>query len=254
MVLLFLLVATGLLAGSILAFALRTGDAFDRLGAPLLEPEYEGLHPCPVKGKFMRAAWRKVVHVARVLGTRGRERPRRNSREAEVARRVSIGEPEPEPLAESDQLLPACAQDFLGEWQQVRIEHYGDYLRDVIGLSLILRKIAEAIPLSSTVVVEDGALHMRMACPGAKPVTEWMGMGEGEFHEPNQGLVYTVNARWEGGTFIAARKHKDVNGGREIVATRWIEPDGTLVTKQDWGGSQPYTQYCVRRRNSRTSK
>ena len=32
------------------------------------------------------------------------------------------------------------------------------------------------------------------------------------------------------------RKHADVNGGREIVATRWIDPDGTLVTKQDWGG------------------
>ena len=54
--------------------------------------------------------------------------------------------------------------------------------------------------------VADGALHMRMACPGAKPVTEWMGMGDGEFHEPNQGLVYAVKARWEGDTFIAARR------------------------------------------------
>ena len=71
----------------------------------------------------------------------------------------------------------------------MRIECYGDYLRDVrralpdpvrtragrlthvaaapqvIGLSLILRKIAEAIPLSSTVVVEGAARVPRPPAP-----------------------------------------------------------------------------------------
>lgn len=77
-------------------------------------------------------------------------------------------------------------------------------------------------------------------------VTERMIDGEFDFYEANQDLNYRVRGKWEGERFVATRRHASVNGGREMVATKWIDDDGLLVMKQDWGGAHPCHTYCRR--------
>ena len=168
--------------------------------------------------------------------------------------------------------LPSGARAFLGEWQQVDNSHYGEYLTEVIGLNWALRNIAGRIPLSPTFKIVDGELRCVMECIGAKPVrlpartpiepphrltraprratstqvTERMIDGEFDFYEANQDLNYRVRGKWEGTRFVATRRHASVNGGRQMVATKWIDDDGLLVMKQEWGGAHPCHTYCRR--------
>ena len=72
--------------------------------------------------------------------------------------------------------------------------------------------------------------------------------GASSFHEPNQGVDYSVVARWENDVFVAERTHPTVNGGRATV--KRISTDasgGELTIAQAWGGKKGFVAYFARK-------
>ena len=143
--------------------------------------------------------------------------------------------------------LPGGANRFLGEWQQLKTENYQEYLRDVVGLGWAKLKVAQRIAMQQEIVIEGDTLLCVTRCPGARSVREAMRSGDFTFHEPNAGVTFEVSGQWDGDTFTWRRRHAQINGGKPIVARRWVRSDGVLVSTHDWGGRAPFVTYHVRR-------
>ena len=82
-------------------------------------------------------------------------------------------------------VLPPCALNFVGDWELVSQDNYAEFLKEVVGLSWAVRRIAEHIIPTPAFHIEDGMLHCTTCCLGAKPVHEMLETGDSIWHEPN---------------------------------------------------------------------
>mmetsp|Transcript_13731 Transcript_13731/g.32790 ORF Transcript_13731/g.32790 Transcript_13731/m.32790 type:complete len:464 (-) Transcript_13731:117-1508(-) len=157
-------------------------------------------------------------------------------------KRVSIMVP-----SSGNQTLPAAAESFVGEWAMLEQTNYDEFLKEAIGMSWAVRRIAQYIIPTPAFHIQDGALHCVTTCLGAQPVHEILEVGESTWYEPNLGVEYSVTGRWEGDAFVNVRRSSKVNHGRATTQTRRINEAGELVIVQEWGGNVGFTSRFVRK-------
>mmetsp|Transcript_34300 Transcript_34300/g.90201 ORF Transcript_34300/g.90201 Transcript_34300/m.90201 type:complete len:171 (+) Transcript_34300:2-514(+) len=137
--------------------------------------------------------------------------------------------------------LPASAEDFVGEWEFIEQENYDDFLREAVGMTWAIRRIAQYIIPTPSFHIDRGVLHCATTCLGAKPVYETLESGESTWYEPNLDVEYLVKGHWEGDAYVNVRSSRKMNSGKPTTQTRRVNADGELVIEQDWGGKLPYT-------------
>uniref|UniRef100_A0A7S3AFC9 Uncharacterized protein n=1 Tax=Haptolina ericina TaxID=156174 RepID=A0A7S3AFC9_9EUKA len=140
----------------------------------------------------------------------------------------------------TDESLPPLAQQLVGTWKPIKTENYSNYLKDVVGLNVMIRKIAEKIPLTPTYTIENGMLHCIVSCPGATAVESSLVSGHSTSYEPNTKVTFECEGVWQSGpppNFTVARSSPKVLKGAPITACNFINDKGQLVLKQSWGNS-----------------
>lgn len=81
-------------------------------------------------------------------------------------------------VASSPPALPPEARRFVGTWTQTAVENYDNFLKEVVGLNYVTRRIALRIKPQPTWSIDDATpahearLHCRVECFGAKPIDE----------------------------------------------------------------------------------
>ena len=154
--------------------------------------------------------------------------------------------------------LPAVAHSFAGIWRHVRSEGYSKFLNDIVGLSLVIRKIGERINPTPRFQIRDGTLYCETVCLGATPVYETFCVGDSKFTEPNQGVEFDVYAWWEGEVYVAERRNVNVNNNRPTIKrVSFDEVTGELTIDQTWDhikhGPGRFTAVFARREGRRES-
>ena len=129
-----------------------------------------------------------------------------------------------------------------------------------------MRKLASTMMPTSLWFIENGVLHARVACKGAKPGTRTFETGVISFDDPNLGCSWEVQTFWIGETLVTSERTREsrrsqnllmallttsqqpirlgphsppadglLNGGRPIVISRWIEANGPrMVSRYEW--------------------
>jgi hypothetical protein len=91
-----------------------------------------------------------------------------------------------DPTADGEaQQLPDAAYAFVGNWKLVEEQNYAAFLEEAQGLPWMKRKLAEHIHPTPNFYIEEGTLHCKTICVGAKPVHEILKTGPTTFHEPS---------------------------------------------------------------------
>ena len=163
--------------------------------------------------------------------------------------------------------LPAEASNFVGTWTQVGVENYDAFLKEVVGLGYMTRKIALRIKPRPTWWIDDPAgspqemggvapppgrgavLFCRVECFGAKPIFERYTGGELSFEAADanvDGVMWQTRTWWEaGGVLCSERRSESQNDGRPITVRRAVHTTGStveLVVTQTWGPGKVFTQ------------
>lgn len=158
-----------------------------------------------------------------------------------------------DPTADGEvQQLPDAAYAFVGNWKLVEEQNYAAFLEEAQGLPWMKRKLAEHIHPTPNFYIEEGTLHCKTICVGAKPVHEILKTGPTTFHEPSTrqkvyaffvrpvmiaphcshshmlvplsrcrpspcatdlGEHYAVTGQWEGEIFVATRRSENGHSG-----------------------------------------
>ena len=134
--------------------------------------------------------------------------------------------------------IPRAGLDFVGRWRHLRSDGYGVFLSECVGLSWAVRKVGERIHPTPVFHLTNGQLMCETVCLGAETVHETVMPGRSMISEPNLGIEYEVEGRWEADVFVASRTNPTMNGGRPIVKRLYIDrATGELHIDTSWGGS-----------------
>lgn len=163
--------------------------------------------------------------------------------------------------AATSSCLPTEAASFVGSWNQISTDNYDAFLKEVVGLTYVTRRIALRIkPAPTWWLDERGAvLWCKVECFGAKPIEESYRAFEehSEVIDANvPGVVWKVRQWWEsGGVLCSEKASASQNGGRPITCRRQTSQGGMrLVVTQEWAPGKVFTQTLQRIESGGTVK
>lgn len=146
-------------------------------------------------------------------------------------------------------LIPGEAQKFIGEWIQVSTDGYELFLKEVMRLSWVTRKIALHVKPKSTWYIEDDKLCCKVQISGFRTVIEKYGFESVEFDENDEyidGVIWHMKVYWDSHGILCTDKTCPMyNGGRSISIRRWVD-ESVLYVSYEWAPGKVFMQKCAR--------
>tara|TARA_B100000214_G_scaffold374140_1_gene356110 strand:+ start:574 stop:1116 length:543 start_codon:yes stop_codon:yes gene_type:complete len=147
--------------------------------------------------------------------------------------------------------LPKEAHKFIGEWNQVSTDGYDLFLKEVMNLSWMTRKIALHIKPKSTWYIEDEKLYCKIKLVGLKTIVEQYGSESSEFYENDENInnvTWHMKVFWDPqkpGVLCTDKCCPEYNKGRKIEVRRWVDAS-CLYISHTWAPGKIFTQKCVK--------